>query len=100
MQDYEKAAYASLEKLKQKHDQEIRELKEAMMLSHPVKYNFSKDLMDLRAMEKKMFSLKEYEKAENYKRQADRMEKDERAVAEEAVMIKIEKEEGKLRQKQ
>ena len=74
MQDYEKAAYASLEKLKEKHDFEIIELKELMLANYPLKYTYSKDLMDLRSMEKKMFALKEYIKAENNKKQADRME--------------------------
>lgn len=39
-----------------------------MMENYPVKYTFSKELMDLRAMEKKMFAIKEYDKAQSYKR--------------------------------
>ena len=34
--------------------------------------------MDMRNLEKKHFALKEYQKAENYKRVADKMEREER----------------------
>jgi hypothetical protein len=39
-----------------------------MKAKYPVKYNFSKELMDVRSMEKKQFSFKEYQKAELLKR--------------------------------
>ena len=70
-----------------------------MMANYPLKYTYSKELMDLRSMEKKMFTLKEYIKAETFKKQADKMEQEERAKTEEALMIRIEKEEQKLRQR-
>lgn len=55
MSDYESAAYASLEKLKEKHDFELLALKEQIEKSFNVKYTFSKDLMDVRQSEKKLF---------------------------------------------
>ena len=39
-----------------------------MMANYPLKYTYSKELMDLRSMEKKMFTLKEYIKAETFKK--------------------------------
>jgi hypothetical protein len=68
MQDYESAAYKSLEKLKEKHDVEIRELKEFLRSEFPVKYTLSKELMELRRQEKKFHTVKEYDKAENLKK--------------------------------
>lgn len=74
MQDYEAAAFKSLEKLKAKHDSEIQEIRHYMQSQYPVIYTFSKELMDLRKQEKKYFTLKDYEKANQLKNQADRLE--------------------------
>ncbi|CDW77949.1 ca2+-binding protein (ef-hand superfamily) [Stylonychia lemnae] len=100
MQDYEAAAYKSLEKLKEKHDEEILQAREQLKIQYPVIYTLSKELMDLRNLEKKNFALKEYQKAENYKRQADKMERDERQVQEQQQAEKIEREIVKLKGKQ
>lgn len=100
MADYEAAAYTSLEKLKEKHDVEISQLKEHLKTKYPIKYTFSKELMEVRAMERKQFSLKEYEKAEYLKRQADKIELEERLAIEQQVQDNIDKEEIKQRNKQ
>ena len=82
MADYEAAAYSSLEKLKEKHDQEINLLRENIMTKYNIKYTLSKELMELRAFEKKFFALKQYDKAEQYKKKADVMEAEERRALE------------------
>eukprot|EP00347_Sterkiella_histriomuscorum_P009275 403341831 len=100
MSDYEAAAYKSLEKLKQKHDDEIVQLQIVMKEQNPVKYNLSKELMELRNFEKKHFALKEYDKAEHFKKQADRMEAEERSKCDQQAQDKIDREVTKLRGKQ
>lgn len=82
MTDYEAAAYRSLEKLKQKHDQEVEQLQLQMKQIYPVIYTLSKECMSWRSQEKKHFALKEYEKAEHCKRTADKLEADERLKSE------------------
>lgn len=64
MSEYEAAAYKSLEKLREKHDQEILELRENMKMLYPIIYTFSKELMEVRSKEKKQFTLKNYDMAE------------------------------------
>jgi hypothetical protein len=49
MTDYESAAYASLEKLKEKHDYELRGLRDQIEKSFNIKYTFSKELMEIRS---------------------------------------------------
>eukprot|EP00347_Sterkiella_histriomuscorum_P012429 403368613 len=100
MSDYEAAAYKSLEKLKQKHDDEIVQLQIVMKEQNPVKYNLSKELMELRNFEKKHFALKEYDKAEHFKKQADRMEAEERSKCDQQAQDKIDREVTRLRGKQ
>ncbi len=52
MQDYETAAYKSLEKLKEKHDQEIQQIRSFLQSEQLIKYTLSKELMELRRQEK------------------------------------------------
>lgn len=66
---------------------------------YPVKYTLSKECMELRNLEKKHFALKEYEKAEQYKKKADKMESEERQRCEEVAQEKIEREVQKMRGK-
>jgi len=100
MADYEATAFLSLEKLKEKHDQEVGELRTKMLKDVKVKYTYSKELVDARVMEKKLFALKEYDKAELHRRQAEKMEAEERQAHEGQVWQRIEAAETKLRQKQ
>lgn len=100
MADYEEAAYVSLEKLKAKHDTEIMLLREQLMNQYNLKYTFSKELMELRAMEKKHFALKQYQKADKLRIKANAMELEEKKVQELSIIDKIERAETKLRQKQ
>jgi hypothetical protein len=67
-----------LETLKIRHDKEIYELRELIQNQNQVKYTFSKELMDIRSMEKKFRQLKDYEKAEEWRREGEVMEKQER----------------------
>jgi hypothetical protein len=48
MADYEAAAFESVERLKEKHILEIRELHERVKSQFTIKYKASKDLLDLR----------------------------------------------------
>lgn len=63
MSDYETTAYKSLEQLKQQHDHDVSDLHARMKETYVTKYNFSQELMDLRAMERKFHQLKFYDKA-------------------------------------
>lgn len=100
MADYESAAYTSLEKLKEKHDGELQRVGEEMRKRWPCKYTLSKELMEMRGLERKHLALREYEKAESLKRQADKMEQGERHKAEREQDERVAREEGKLRTKQ
>ena len=52
------------------------------MTKYNIKYTLSKELMEQRAFEKKFFALKQYDKAEQYKKKADVMEAEERRALE------------------
>jgi hypothetical protein len=97
MQDYETAAFKSLEKLKEKHDEELAQLRNQLKtLVYPT---LSKELMEIRDKEKRLFTLKEYEKAERLKRKGDIMEKEERRKIEVENEERLKKEEEKLKGK-
>lgn len=78
MADYEAAAFESIDRLKEKHFQELRELHDRVKSEFTVKFKWSRELIDLRKQEKIFFSVKDYEKAEEMKRKADRLEDIER----------------------
>lgn len=82
MSDYEAAAFESVERLKEKHIFEIKELHDKVKSSFKITYKFSKELMDMRKQEKIFFSLKDYDKAEAIRRLADKQEQRERAASE------------------
>lgn len=48
MNEYEQAAFESVEKLKERHIQEIRELHDKVEREFQIKSKWSKDLLDLR----------------------------------------------------
>jgi cell fate (sporulation/competence/biofilm development) regulator YmcA (YheA/YmcA/DUF963 family) len=48
------------------------------MGQYNIKYTFSKELMELKSMEKKFFMLKHYDKAEFYKKKGEILEAEER----------------------
>lgn len=79
MADYEAAAFESVEQLKERHVAELQELS-ASIFNDPnsVKTRWSSQLMELRRQEKIFFSVKDYEKAEQYRQAADHMESEER----------------------
>ena len=53
MADYESSAYMSLERLKERHDQELMELKERVTGDYINKYTYSKETLEKRQMERK-----------------------------------------------
>lgn len=71
MSDYEEAAFESVERLKDKHLKEINELYDKVKNEFKVKFKWSRELMDLRKQEKIMFSVKDYEKAEELRQKAN-----------------------------
>ncbi len=95
MQNYELAATQSVQSLKEKHMREINEMIEQVYSGmHPIKYTLSKELMNLRAQERLMFQVKQLERAEEYRRQGDEREAQERHKIEvDTVHNKIDKEE-------
>jgi hypothetical protein len=74
MADYEASAFESVERLKEKHIREIQELHERVSQQFKVKFKWSRELMDLRKQEKIYFSIRDYQKAEDCKRKADKVE--------------------------
>lgn len=58
MADYEAAAFESVERLKEKHMQELASLSQKVYNETQTKVNWSKQLMDMRAQEKIFFSVR------------------------------------------
>jgi hypothetical protein len=83
MADYEAAAFESVEQLKERHVGELQDLSQRIA-SDPtsIKIKWSSQLMEMRRQEKILFSVKEYEKAEQYRQAADAMEADESMAGE------------------
>ena len=100
MNEYEMAAYESIEKLKERHIKEITELHEKVKREFQIKMKASKQLLDLRRQEKTFFTLKEYKKAEECKLLADQQEEVEMSYKEEELLDEIAKQERNLRHKQ
>lgn len=78
MADYEAAAFESVERLKEKHMQELAALSQKIYTETQTKQNWSKQLMDMRSQEKIFFSVRQYENAEMCRNRADEMENYER----------------------
>ena len=74
MTDYEAAAFESVERLKEKHIREIKELHDRVKTEFTIKFKWTRELLDLRKQEKIHFSVKDYINAEECKRRADFME--------------------------
>mmetsp|Transcript_19982 Transcript_19982/g.14694 ORF Transcript_19982/g.14694 Transcript_19982/m.14694 type:complete len:180 (+) Transcript_19982:304-843(+) len=74
MSDYEAAAFESIERLKEKHLLEVKDLHERVRATFKVKHKLSKELMELRRQEKIFFSVKDYDSAERLRLQADLQE--------------------------
>jgi len=74
MQNYENAAVQSVSKLKQRHVSELAELRDAVQRNLSIKYTLSKDLMNIRAQERLMFQVREYDKAEALRTRGDQLE--------------------------
>lgn len=99
MQEYEAAAYMSLQKMRDKHDLELVELRTNMLNSYH-SFTLSKKCCELRAMEKRHFSVKEYIKANQLRQMADQLEIEEIQLHQEKINHKVDKEEAKLRKLQ
>jgi hypothetical protein len=99
MQNYENAAVQSVSKLKQRHVSELVELRDAVQRNLSIKYTLSKDMMNIRAQERLMFQVREYDKAEALRARGDQLETLEKQRIEGVTLaLKLEKEEVKLRQ--
>ncbi|TNV86115.1 hypothetical protein FGO68_gene2327 [Halteria grandinella] len=86
MAEYESAASGSVSNLREKQAQELEALRLKMYsleAYQQVKYTLSKELMHMRAQEKLMFQVKEYDRAEAMRKQGDIMEQRERQVIQE-----------------
>lgn len=80
MSDYEATAYLSLEKLKEKHELEIRQIRERLRQEHLHKIVYSRQLMELKDKVRKLTFSKRYEEAEMLYLQVAEMEKAEHAA--------------------
>ena len=101
MADYEAAAFESVEQLKERHVGELQELSQRVA-SDPasVKTKWSSQLLEMRRQEKIFFSVKDYEKAEQYRQAADGMEAEERMGGEQQLQEELLKQERNLRKRQ
>ena len=98
MQNYESAAVQSVSKLKLRHLQELEELRDNIIRNLTIKYTFSKELMNLRAQERLMFQVREYDRAEAMREEGDRIEREEKARIESVTLaLRLEKDDAKLR---
>jgi hypothetical protein len=86
MTDYEEKALESLEKLKEKHINEVAELHERLKRELVFHFKSSKQLIDLRQKEEALVKLKKYNEAERVKAQADALEEFERKSKEKEVL--------------
>lgn len=77
MSDYEATAYLSLEKLKEKHELEIKQLREKITREHQNKITHSKQLKELEYKVRKLTVSKRYEEAEMLYLQVHDLEKTE-----------------------
>lgn len=103
MADYEAAAFESVEQLKERHVAELQELSQRIVAdpsNNNVKTRWSSTLMELRRQEKTFFSVKDYEKAEYYRQQADALEAEERVANEQQIHEELLKQERNLRKRQ
>ena len=91
MSDYEATAYLSLEKLKEKHELEIRNKRESIMKEYNEKKTYSRTLMELKDKVKKLTFSKRYEEAEMLYLQVNEMQKAEDDARQDTVDIIIEK---------
>jgi hypothetical protein len=64
MSDYEATAYLSLEKLKEKHELEIRNKREQILKEFTDKRTYTRTLMEMKDKVKKLTFSKRYEEAE------------------------------------
>ncbi len=64
MADYESTAYLSLERLKEKHQQELDLAKDKIRKEQKIRLKFSKKLMETRKRIKVLSGLKKYDEAE------------------------------------
>ena len=91
MSDYEATAYLSLEKLKEKHELEIRQLREKITNNHKDKITYSKQLKELEFKVQKLTVSKRYEEAEMLYLQVHDLEKTENENQTDVVDAIIEK---------
>ena len=101
MQNYENAAVQSVSKLKQRHVQDLIEVRDNVVNNLNIKYTLSKDLMNIRAQERLAFQVKDFDKAEILREKGDQLERVEKQRIEGVALAqKLEKEEVKLKQLQ
>lgn len=77
MSDYEATAYLSLEKLKEKHELEIKQLREKITREHQNKITHSKQFKELDHKMRMLMVSKRYEEAEMLYHQVNELEKTE-----------------------
>jgi hypothetical protein len=91
MSDYEATAYLSLEKLKEKHELEIRNKREQILKEYTDKRTYTRQLMEMKDKVKKLTFSKRYEEAEMVYLQVNEMQKAEDDGRQDNVDIIIEK---------
>ena len=64
MSDYEATAYLSLEKLKEKHEEEIEALRKKISTEKRSRLKYSKDLIDMKKKVRLLVNMKQYDEAE------------------------------------
>jgi hypothetical protein len=76
----------------------LEELRDNIIRNLTIKYTYSKELMTLRAQERLMFQVREYDRAEAMRAEGDRIEREEKARIESVTLAqKLERDDAKLR---
>ena len=100
MADYEAAAFESVEQLKERHMSELAEMSQQIAEQSQSRAHWSRELLELRRQERIFFSVKEYDRAEQIKLKADRLEARERESTNVHVTNELVKHERLLRKRQ
>ena len=97
MGEYEHNAFQSVERMKTDQNDEVNEFRQTFLQRVSNRYQLSRKIIDVKTMERKAFSSKLYEQAEQHSQVAEQMEINERQQHYQKILVQMEKEEERLK---
>ncbi len=97
MTEYEANAYLSIEKLKERQEEELELFRERMEREMNERYKQSRDVLDLRKREALLVKVRKYEDAEKIKEKADALDAKERKKFQEKMGANLRLKESRIR---